>query len=138
MGEDAAPEVFFAKESLRRWLSESGHGLRDLKYEACLTNWYDGGSHAIGAHSDTERNLVPGSPIFALTWGCERLFRVLPRRAGLGHARVDVHLQDGDLLVMGGSCQRTHKHEVPKSKKCRGRRISLTFRCFASQQTPVK
>ena len=35
-------------------------------------NWYDGGQHSIGAHSDDERGLVPNAPIFAVSWGSHR------------------------------------------------------------------
>ena len=34
----------------------------------------------------------------------------------------------GDLLVMGGSCQRTWQHAVPKSADPRGPRISAQLR----------
>src|SRR5215468_6689603 len=42
-----------------------------------------------------------------------------PLRYQLGH---------GDLLVMGGSCQRTWEHAVPKSARLTGPRISVQFR----------
>jgi alkylated DNA repair dioxygenase AlkB len=34
----------------------------------------------------------------------------------------------GDLLVMGGSCQRTWEHAVPKTTAPTGPRISVQFR----------
>jgi alkylated DNA repair dioxygenase AlkB len=34
----------------------------------------------------------------------------------------------GDLLVMGGSCQRTWQHAIPKTARCAGPRISIQFR----------
>jgi alkylated DNA repair dioxygenase AlkB len=40
-------------------------------------------------------------------------------RLSLGH---------GDLIVMGGSCQRTWEHAVPKTSKPVGPRISIQFR----------
>jgi alkylated DNA repair dioxygenase AlkB len=40
-------------------------------------------------------------------------------RYALGH---------GDLIVMGGSCQRTWEHAVPKSARPTGARISVQFR----------
>jgi alkylated DNA repair dioxygenase AlkB len=40
-------------------------------------------------------------------------------RHALGH---------GDLIVMGGSCQRTWDHAVPKTSKRVGPRISVQFR----------
>ena len=41
------------------------------------------------------------------------------RRFALGH---------GDLLVMGGSCQRTWEHSVPKTSASTGPRVSIQFR----------
>jgi hypothetical protein len=41
-----------------------------------------------------------------------------------------IDLGDGDLLVMGGTCQKTHKHELPRTARLCGRRINATFRCF--------
>ena len=38
------------------------------------------------------------------------------------------NLGHGDLLVMGGSCQRTWEHAVPKTSKPVGPRISIQFR----------
>jgi alkylated DNA repair dioxygenase AlkB len=34
----------------------------------------------------------------------------------------------GDLLVMGGSCQRTWEHAIPKTARPTGPRISIQFR----------
>jgi hypothetical protein len=42
-----------------------------------------------------------------------------PLRFEVGH---------GDLLVMGGSCQRTWEHAVPKTSQPVGPRISVQFR----------
>eukprot|EP00439_Symbiodinium_sp_Y106_P035223 s1109_g4.t1 len=136
LSEEAAPEVWFALSELRHHLSAASPPLRDHTYGACLVNWYDGGQHSIGAHSDDEKGLVEDAPIFALSWGGPRLFRVTPKTSDSG-AKVEVDVKDGDLIVMGGTCQRTHKHAIPPSAKCRNRRISLTFRCFRSQQ-PAK
>jgi alkylated DNA repair dioxygenase AlkB len=38
------------------------------------------------------------------------------------------NLGHGDLIVMGGSCQRTWEHAVPKSARPTGPRISIQFR----------
>ena len=35
--------------------------------------------------------------------------------------QVDVEVHDGDLIVMGGACQRSHKHAIPASAKTHGR-----------------
>lgn len=48
--------------------------LNFLTFDVCegLVNWYDGGRHSIGYHSDNEKGLVPGAPIFAVSWGARR------------------------------------------------------------------
>jgi alkylated DNA repair dioxygenase AlkB len=37
-------------------------------------------------------------------------------------------LGHGDLIVMGGSCQRTWEHSIPKTERQVGPRISVQFR----------
>ena len=68
--------------------------------------------HKTGLHTDDENDLQSGFPIFSLSWGGPRrfLFRAKKDRREV----TEVLLQDGDLLIMGGTCQQTHKHEVPK------------------------
>ena len=57
--------------------------------------------------------------------GASRRFQL--RRRGGGRS-IGYELDAGDLLVMGGSCQRTFDHAVPKSTSPRGARISIQFR----------
>jgi alkylated DNA repair dioxygenase AlkB len=47
---------------------------------------------------------------------------------GASSGTLRYHLGHGDLLVMGGSCQRTWEHAVPKSARSTGPRISVQFR----------
>ena len=55
-----------------------------------------------------------------------------PRDAGAAPARrgpsTRVPAGHGDLVVMGGSCQRTWDHCVPKTTRPVGPRISIQFR----------
>lgn len=107
----------------------------DLVYDSCLVNWYNP-DHYIGPHSDAVVDLVPLSPIFSLTWGCLRTFRLTPRNGQ--HARavsksLKLKLNDGDMLVMGGECQSTHVHELLREKDISGTRINFTFRCFEKE-----
>lgn len=53
--------------------------------------------------------------------------RLMLRPTGGGHS-LAFELGHGDLLVMGGSCQRTWEHAVPKVAQSRGPRISVQFR----------
>ena len=60
-----------------------------------------------------------------LSLGTARPLLLRPRGGG-GTLRYT--LGHGDLLVMGGSCQRTWEHAVPKSARPTGPRISVQFR----------
>jgi alkylated DNA repair dioxygenase AlkB len=52
--------------------------------------------------------------------------RSVPQRRG-GHS-IKHSLGHGDLIVMGGSCQRTWDHCIPKTSRPVGPRISIQFR----------
>ncbi|ADP81020.1 alpha-ketoglutarate-dependent dioxygenase AlkB [Pseudofrankia inefficax] len=51
-----------------------------------------------------------------------------PSGAGGAATTIRFELGHGDLLVMGGSCQRTWEHAVPKTARPVGPRISVQFR----------
>jgi alkylated DNA repair dioxygenase AlkB len=110
---------------------------KELEVNGCLINWYEP-EHYIGAHSDDEKSIIPGSSIFSLSWGASRIFRLEPKKKKgeeeeekkKKKVKTDFVLNDGDLLIMGGTCQVTHKHSLPKSAKCSQRRINFTLRSF--------
>ena len=97
-----------------------------------LVNWY-GPEDYIGFHSDDEKNLLTNEPIVTLTlmeYPSEtRKFVLKP--IGDGSSK-EYQIGQGDIFVMGGDCQKTHKHGLPKSKKYKSRRISITIRGFQS------
>jgi alkylated DNA repair dioxygenase AlkB len=58
-----------------------------------------------------------------------------PRRLALrlrdrvdGAGSLSFEMGHGDLVVMGGSCQRTWEHSIPKTSRPVGPRISIQFR----------
>nr|QBK91727.1 MAG: alkylated DNA repair dioxygenase [Pithovirus LCPAC304] len=118
----------------------------DQTFNEALLNWYSDGTQYIGQHADslTNMNLGPNgeSVIFSMTFqegSNRRIFRMKPKakfgktaeeRKRLGKERVDIEMPNGLVLVMGGLCQETHTHQVPKTKKEGGRRINLTLRSF--------
>jgi alkylated DNA repair dioxygenase AlkB len=59
--------------------------------------------------------------------GEARRLMLRPRNGGTSMA---FPLGHGDLIVMGGSCQRTWEHAIPKTAKRVGSRISVQFRPF--------
>eukprot|EP00041_Stephanoeca_diplocostata_P020634 m.464895 g.464895 ORF g.464895 m.464895 type:complete len:690 (-) comp21625_c0_seq3:270-2339(-) len=113
---------------------------------SALVNWYDT-EHSIGAHADDESNLCDGCPVVSISWGFHRTFRLRPINPKEGchvtqsqRKSLDLSLGDGDLVIMGGALQKTHKHEVCRlpadvaahaaALPFKGRRINVTFRAM--------
>ena len=64
-----------------------------------------------------------------LSVGSARALMLRPRAGG---AEPQFPLGHGDLIVMGGSCQRTWEHAIPKTARPVGPRVSIQFRPVAS------
>jgi alkylated DNA repair dioxygenase AlkB len=87
---------------------------------------YRGGSDSVAWHGDrTGRSSSEDTIVAIVSLGAQRRFLLRPRGGGSAHR---FELASGDLLVMGGSCQRTWEHAVPKSARPVGARISIQFR----------
>lgn len=59
-----------------------------------------------------------------LSLGATRRFLIRPRGGGPSKTIV---AHGGDLVVMGGRCQKDYQHSVPKQKQPTGARLSLNF-----------
>jgi len=84
-------------------------------------------------HGDTVgRGRTEDTMVAIVSLGTARPLLLRPRGAvngtANGGATLRYSLGHGDLLVMGGSCQRTWEHAVPKSARPTGPRISVQFR----------
>jgi alkylated DNA repair dioxygenase AlkB len=87
---------------------------------------YRDGRDSVAWHGDTiGRGKTEDTVVAIVSLGTPRAFLLRPRGGGPA-LRYDVG--HGDLLVMGGSCQRTWEHAVPKSARATGPRISVQFR----------
>jgi len=87
---------------------------------------YRDGSDSVAWHGDTiGRSGTEDTMVAIVSLGATRLFAMRPRGGGLALRLPQSH---GDLLVMGGSCQRTWEHAVPKTATASGPRISIQFR----------
>lgn len=87
-------------------------------------NYYRDGSDSVAFHRDRELREVDDAIVAIVTLGSTRPFLVRPRGKG---ASRDFAPGRGDLIVMGGSCQRNWEHGVPKSKRG-GPRLSMSWR----------
>ncbi|MEU4656926.1 alpha-ketoglutarate-dependent dioxygenase AlkB [Streptomyces sp. NPDC023723] len=87
---------------------------------------YRDGRDSVAWHGDrTGRGAREDTMVAILSLGTPR--DLLLRPVGGGDT-VRRPLGHGDLIVMGGSCQRTWEHCVPKSARVTGGRISVQFR----------
>ena len=87
---------------------------------------YRDGRDSVAWHGDTTgRGSTQDTMVAIVSLGAPRALLLRPRGGGRA-LRHD--LGHGDLLVMGGSCQRTWEHAVPKTARQAGPRISVQFR----------
>ncbi|MGW6909428.1 alpha-ketoglutarate-dependent dioxygenase AlkB [Streptomyces sp. NPDC054940] len=89
--------------------------------------YYRDGRDSVAWHGDRiGRGAREDTMVAILSVGAPRDLLLRPMR-GDGET-VRRPLGHGDLIVMGGSCQRTWEHSVPKTTRAAGPRISVQFR----------
>jgi alkylated DNA repair dioxygenase AlkB len=87
---------------------------------------YRDGRDSVAWHGDTiGRGGTEDTVVAIVSLGTPRALLLRPRRGGTA---IRHELGHGDLLVMGGSCQRSWEHAVPKTARAAGPRISVQFR----------
>ena len=87
---------------------------------------YRDGRDSVAWHGDRiGRSRTEDTVVAILSLGAPRALSLRPRGGGASRRYEVGH---GDLLVMGGSCQRTWEHAVPKTTRPIGSRISVQFR----------
>ncbi len=87
---------------------------------------YRDGSDSVAFHGDRiARESAEDTMVAIVSLGAARPFGLRPKSGGPG---LRLQAGHGDLLVMGGSCQRTWLHGIPKVANCLGARISIQFR----------
>lgn len=87
---------------------------------------YRDGNDSVAYHGDRIARESPRDTMVAIvSLGAARPFGLRPKSGGSG---LKLQVGHGDLLVMGGSCQRTWLHAIPKTARCLGARISIQFR----------
>jgi alkylated DNA repair dioxygenase AlkB len=87
---------------------------------------YRDGADSVAWHGDRIARESPRDTMVAIvSLGAARPFALRPKSGGRG---LRLQVGHGDLLVMGGSCQRTWLHAIPKTAHALGARISIQFR----------
>ena len=95
--------------------------------------FYRDGRDSVAWHGDRiGRSRDTDTMVAILSLGSARTLTLRPRDGGpipgTTQKTLRYPLGHGDLVVMGGSCQRTWDHAVPKTSEPMGPRISVQFR----------
>ena len=116
------PALTEAKEALNAYYGpELGEPLCTVGL--CL---YRDGRDNVTWHGDTiGRGRTEDTVVAIVSLGKPRTLLLRPRCGG---PTICHDLGHGDLFVMGGTCQRTWEHAVPKATRATGPRISVQFR----------
>ena len=89
---------------------------------------YRDGRDSVAWHGDRiGRSRTEDTMVAIVSIGSPRALMLRPSGGGAGRT-IRHELGHGDLIVMGGSCQRTWEHAIPKTAKPVGPRISIQFR----------
>ena len=101
-------------------------------------NYYRDGRDSVAWHGDRELRYLDDTRVAIVTLGAARPFLLRPQRvegAGRGRA-LDLRPGSGDLIIMGGRCQRDWEHAVPKVTRA-GPRISISLRWSSRAGAPT-
>jgi alkylated DNA repair dioxygenase AlkB len=95
-------------------------------FETAGLCFYRTGDDSVAWHGDRVGRAIDLDTMVAImSVGAERTLSILPKGGGVTRRFPVGH---GDLVVMGGSAQRTHEHAILKTKQAVGPRISIQFR----------
>lgn len=95
-----------------------------VRFVTIGANLYRDGRDSVAWHGDRLHRERLTAIVATVSLGHPRTFRMKPAEGGRS---LGMTLGRGDLLVMGGTCQRTWRHAIPKVAAA-GARISLGFR----------
>lgn len=97
----------------------------ERRYNNCLVNLYESGSHTMGFHRDDLTGCDRHSGVAIVSLGDPRSLTF--QRSGAKSQQWSIALAAGSLLWMSGDVQSRWKHAVLAEPE-RGARVSLTFR----------
>ncbi|CAL1272434.1 unnamed protein product [Larinioides sclopetarius] len=109
---------------LIKFLKEANKFLKDGSFNYILVNRYKDGQDRIGSHRDNETDMDPNSSIVIFSFGAERT--MIFKRPNFNF--VKILLRNGSVLAMKPPTNEIWYHEIPREKKIKDVRISLTFR----------
>ena len=102
-----------------------------VAFNSVLLNRYRNGKDSVSWHADDEPALGNQPTIASVSLGATRRFAMKHRR--IKNEKLVLDLPSGSALLMAGATQTHWLHQIPKTTKCVGERISLTFRLIQNQ-----
>lgn len=120
----AAAPATGASAALIRGMCASLAERYGVRFEGVSLAWYRDGRDSVAPHGDRIGRLSDDTVVAIVSVGAPRRFLLHPAGGGRSMA---FYPGWGDLMVMGGSCQRTWLHSVPKRVHA-DPRISIQFR----------
>lgn len=95
-------------------------------FETAGLCFYRTGDDSVAWHGDRVGRAIDRDTMVAImSVGAERSLSIRPKGGG---KTLKFPVGHGDLIVMGGSAQRTHEHAILKTRQAVGPRISIQFR----------
>lgn len=120
----ALPDVLLTEARDR--LSDHYQGELGERFATAGLCYYRDGRDSVAWHGDRiGRGRTDDTMVAIVSLGAARRLSLRPRGGG---PQIGFALGHGDLVVMGGSCQRTWDHAVLKTARPVGPRISVQFR----------
>lgn len=99
-------------------------------FNSVLLTYYRNGNDNVNWHADDEDELGSAPVIGSLSLGATRTFQYRPKknRHISNNPTGNVHLNNGDLLLMYPGFQANWEHRIPSELTINAPRINLTFR----------
>jgi alkylated DNA repair dioxygenase AlkB len=104
-----------------------------VNYDSAWLNLYRDHHDSTSWHADKPPSRSEHAIVPVLSLGETRRFVIRPKGGG---RMTSFTVRGGDLIVMGGRCQRDFEHAVPKEQKPAGTRVSVNFGSSAQSSAP--
>ncbi len=127
------PVLAGAPQPLLREIGAALSAHYGVDYDGLWINLYRDHRDSTSWHGDAPSCKRPECIVPVLTLGASRRFLLRARDGGPSTVLTPL---SGDLVVMGGRCQRDWRHSVPKQTRPLGARISVNFKA-TSQAVPA-
>lgn len=121
-GPEPLPVLAVARDALGRYYGRP--------FSSIGFNLYRDGRDSVAWHGDRLIDRADAQ-VAILSVGQPRVLQLRPApgcAASAGARSMSFALGEGALLVMGGTCQATWQHSIPKTSRHAGARMSITFR----------